>query len=78
MPYVSIQITREGATAEQKAELIRGATELLVRVLNKNPATTFVVIDEVDTDNWGIAGKAVTQLRREAAAQGAAATGPRP
>jgi 4-oxalocrotonate tautomerase len=69
MPYVNIQITREGATAEQKAELIRGATELLVRVLDKNPATTFVVIDEVDTDNWGIAGETVTVLRRRAKGQ---------
>jgi 4-oxalocrotonate tautomerase len=69
MPYVNIQITREGVTAAQKAELIQGVTDLLVRVLNKNPATTFVIIDEVDTDNWGIAGQAVTQLRREAAAQ---------
>ncbi len=68
MPYVNIQVTREGVTAAQKAELIQGVTDLLVRVLNKNPATTFVIIDEVDTDNWGIAGKAVTQLRREAAA----------
>lgn len=63
MPYVNIQITREGATAEQKAELIRGTTDLLVRVLNKDPATTFVLIDEVDTDNWGIAGQTVTVLR---------------
>jgi 4-oxalocrotonate tautomerase len=63
MPLVHILITREGATADQKAELIRGATELLVRVLNKDPATTFVIIDEVDTDDWGIAGSTVTQLR---------------
>lgn len=63
MPYVNIKITREGATAAQKAELIAGATELLQRVLGKNPATTIVVIDEVDTDNWGIAGETVT-LRR--------------
>lgn len=68
MPYVNIQITREGATAGQKAELIRGATDLLVRVLDKNPATTFVLIDEVDTDNWGIAGQTVTALRRAHAA----------
>jgi 4-oxalocrotonate tautomerase len=64
MPYVNIRITREGATAEQKAELIKGVTDLLVRVLNKNPATTVVVIDEVDTDNWGIAGETVTTLRK--------------
>jgi len=67
MPYVHIQVTREGVSAEQKAELIAGATDLLVRVLNKNPATTFVLIEEVDTDNWGIAGESVTVLRARAA-----------
>lgn len=67
MPYVHIQVTREGVSAEQKAELIAGATDLLVRVLNKNPATTFVLIEEVDADNWGIAGESVTVLRRRAA-----------
>ena len=64
MPYVNIKITREGATAAQKAALIKGATQLLVDVLGKNPATTVVVIDEVDTDNWGIGGESVT-LRRK-------------
>ena len=64
MPYVNIKITREGATAEQKAELIDGVTELLRTVLGKNPQTTVVVIDEVDTDNWGIGGESVT-LRRQ-------------
>jgi 4-oxalocrotonate tautomerase len=68
MPYVKIQITREGATREQKAELIRGATELLVQVLGKNPATTLVVIEEVDTDLWGIGGETVTVLRERAKA----------
>ena len=63
MPYVNIKITREGATREQKAELIAGVTELLQRTLGKNPQTTVVVIDEVDTDNWGIGGESVT-LRR--------------
>ena len=63
MPYVNIKITREGATAEQKARLIAGVTELLREVLDKNPATTVVVIDEVDTDNWGIGGETVTVRR---------------
>ena len=63
MPYVNIKITRDGATAEQKAALIRGVTQLLVDVLDKNPATTTVVIDEVDTDNWGIGGETVTVRR---------------
>ena len=63
MPYVNIKITREGASAEQKAELIAGATKLLRRVLGKNPQTTVVVIDEVETDNWGIGGETVTVRR---------------
>lgn len=66
MPYVNIKITDEAVTAEQKAQLISGATQLLVDVLNKNPATTVVVIDEVNTDNWGIGGEVVTNLRAKA------------
>ncbi|RNE92356.1 4-oxalocrotonate tautomerase family protein [Marichromatium sp. AB32] len=65
MPYVNIKITREGASAEQKAELISGVTELLARVLDKNPQTTVVVIDEVETDNWGIGGETVTRRRAQ-------------
>lgn len=64
MPYVNIKVTREGVTAEQKAELISGVTELLVRVLEKMPATTFVVIDEVALEDWGIGGLPVEQYRR--------------
>ncbi len=64
MPMVNIKITREGATREQKEKLIAGATQLLVDVLGKNPATTFVVIEEVETDNWGIAGESVTNRRK--------------
>jgi 4-oxalocrotonate tautomerase len=65
MPFVNIKITRDGATAAQKAELIKGVTDLLVKVLRKNPATTVVVIDEVDTDNWGIGGETVTARRAQ-------------
>jgi 4-oxalocrotonate tautomerase len=67
MPYVNIKITREGATTEQKATLIRGVTDLLRDTLGKNPATTVVVIDEVETDNWGIAGESITVRRRRGA-----------
>ncbi|MGB0663070.1 MAG: 2-hydroxymuconate tautomerase family protein [Pontibacterium sp.] len=66
MPYVNIKITDEGVTAEQKKQLIQGATQLLVDVLGKNPATTVVVIDEVNTDNWGIGFDQVTDLRAAA------------
>ena len=68
MPYVNIKVTggSEAPSAEQKAELIRGVTELLSRVLNKNPETTVVIIDEINIDNWGIGGKSVTIRRAEA------------
>ena len=60
MPFVNIKITKDGATPEQKAQLIKGVTDLLVKVLNKNRATTVVLIEEVNTDNWGIGGETVT------------------
>ena len=69
MPYVNIKITKEGgpdnmgATAEQNKQLIDGVTKLLQDVLNKDPATTFVIIDEVPLDNWGISGKSVRTIR---------------
>lgn len=65
MPFVNIRITKEGATAAQKEQLISGVTRLLQEVLGKNPQTTFVIIDEVDTDNWGIGGESVTKRRRK-------------
>lgn len=71
MPYVNIKITKEGGpegtgpTVEQKAELIKGVTDLLVRVLNKNPSTTVVVIDEVALEDWGIGGLSVTDYRKQ-------------
>ena len=65
MPYVNIRITKENVTAEQKTQLIKGATQLLVDVLGKNPNTTVVVIDEVDTDNWGIGGESITVRRKK-------------
>ncbi len=69
MPFVNIKITREGASAEQKAQLIRGVTDLLAEILGKNPQTTVVVIEEVETDNWGIGGESIT-VRREREQQG--------
>ena len=65
MPYVNIKVTNEGVTKTQKAKLVAGVTDLLVTVLGKNPATTVVVIDEVETDNWGIGGDLVTELRKQ-------------
>lgn len=64
MPYVNIKITDEGVTKQQKQQLIEGATQLLVDVLGKNPATTVVVIEEVPTDNWGVGGECVTEIRK--------------
>ncbi|MEQ1344158.1 4-oxalocrotonate tautomerase family protein [Acinetobacter seifertii] len=64
MPYILIQITKENVSLQQKQQLIREATELMVRILDKDPATTFVVIDEVETDNWGVAGETVSAIRK--------------
>ncbi len=63
MPYVNIRVTPPGLTLEQKKKVIEGVTQVLVDVLGKNPDTTFVVIDEVETDNWGLSGKTVTELK---------------
>ncbi|HEX5739296.1 MAG TPA: 4-oxalocrotonate tautomerase family protein [Hydrogenophaga sp.] len=68
MPYVNIKVTREGVTAEQKAELIAGVSALLLRVLNKDPSLTHVVIDEVDLENWGVGGVPVPQYRQRSQA----------
>ncbi|HEY5782625.1 MAG TPA: 4-oxalocrotonate tautomerase family protein [Lysobacter sp.] len=74
MPIVTIQITREGsspgrdaATEEEKAALIKGASELLLNVLNKPLESTFVVIEEVPLENWGWGGLPVPEFRRRKA-----------
>ena len=67
MPYVNIKVTRDGVSYAQKEQLIRGVTRLLVEVLEKDPNSTMVVIDEIDTDNWGFKGETTTRLRREKA-----------
>lgn len=64
MPFVTIRITQDGVTKEQKAELIKRTTDMLVEVLNKNPETTHVIIEEVPTDNWGLGGEQVTERRK--------------
>ena len=67
MPYVNIKVTggNEAPNKEQKEALIKGATQLLVDVLGKDPQGTVVVIDEVDTDNWGRGGESITNMRKK-------------
>jgi len=65
MPYVKIELTREGVTREQKQELISGITNLITEVLNKDPHLTHVVIQEIELDNWGYAGEQVSVLREK-------------
>ena len=67
MPMVNVKITREGATAEQKSQVIAEMTEVLARVLGKNPQTTIVIIEEVETENWGSAGEPVSERRKREA-----------
>lgn len=68
MPYVNVRITKDGVTREQKARLIAEITGTLQRVLNKRPEHTHIVIDEIDTDNWGFAGVTTTAYRSRDAA----------
>ncbi len=63
MPYVNIKVTREGVTRDQKEKLIDAATSMLESILNKDPLTTHVVIDEIDPDNWGFGGETTTKYR---------------
>ncbi|MEM9382048.1 MAG: 4-oxalocrotonate tautomerase family protein [Planctomycetota bacterium] len=63
MPYVEVKITREGNTPDQKAAVIRGITEVLQRELGKDPWTTFVVLEEIGLDDWGIGGRTVREVR---------------
>ncbi|EOH0513814.1 4-oxalocrotonate tautomerase family protein [Vibrio fluvialis] len=64
MHYINVKVTDDGVTKEQKQAIIKGCTQLMVDILNKNPEKTFVVIDEVNTDNWGVGFDQVTELRR--------------
>ena len=63
MPYIKIEVTREGVTKEKKIALIKGVTDLITEVLNKDPHLTHVVIQEVELDDWGYAGEQVSDLR---------------
>jgi 4-oxalocrotonate tautomerase len=65
MPYVNVRITDDNVSVEKKREVIAGITKVLVDVLGKSPDSTFVVIDEVSTDNWGFKGTSVTELRKK-------------
>jgi len=64
MPMINLKITKGDSTAAQKAQVIEEMTDVLRRVMGKNPDTTIVIIDEVETDNWGIGGQTVTQRRK--------------
>ena len=64
MPYVNIKVTPEGVTPEAKAKLIAGVSTLLEDVLDKPPSITFVTVDVVETEDWGVGGLPVHEYRR--------------
>jgi len=63
MPYVNIRLIPP-ITTEEKRKVIAGVTKVLADVLGKDPERTFVVIDELSTDNWGIGGETITERRK--------------
>jgi 4-oxalocrotonate tautomerase len=69
MPYINVRITRDGVTAEQKAQIVAEMTDTLRRVLGKRPEHTHIIIDEIDPENWGYAGMLTTEYRKQASAK---------
>ncbi|MDX2086154.1 MAG: 4-oxalocrotonate tautomerase family protein [Candidatus Melainabacteria bacterium] len=65
MPYLNLKITRDGVTREQKAQIIAEFTDTLVRVLDKKPEHTHIVIEEIEPDNWGFAGQLTSEYRKQ-------------
>ena len=65
MPYVNVRVTKDGVTREQKAQIVAEITDTLQRVLKKKPEHTHIIIDEVDTENWGFAGELTSELRKK-------------
>ncbi len=66
MPFVNVMVTREGVTNDQKRRVISGVTKLLQDELGKDPRTTHVVIQEVETENWGVGGLPCLEFRANA------------
>jgi 4-oxalocrotonate tautomerase len=65
MPYVNVRITKDGVTAEQKRQIVEEITNTLVKVLNKKPEHTHIVIDEIELENWGFAGMLTSKYRKQ-------------
>ncbi len=65
MPYVNVRITKDGVTAEQKAQIVYEITQTLQRVLGKKPEHTHIIIDEIEPENWGFAGILTTEFRQQ-------------
>lgn len=66
MPVVSVRITKDGVTTEQKARIVAEITRTLQTVLGKRPEHTHVIIEEIDPENWGFAGVLTTEYRNQA------------
>ena len=65
MPYINVKITKNGTTKEQKKQIVAEMTDTIVRILDKKPEHIHIVIDEVDEENWGFAGKLTTEYRKK-------------
>jgi len=68
MPFVHVRLTGP-ITAEQKDRVMRGMTDVLVNELGKNPAMTWVVLEEVSREDWGVNGVSVATANKAAAAK---------
>lgn len=73
MPYINVQIT-EGATREQKAQIVKDMTKTLVNVLRKKPEHIHIVIQEIKEENWGFEGMLTDDWKKLTSAGGSKKT----
>ncbi|GEN36459.1 tautomerase family protein [Aneurinibacillus danicus] len=63
MPYLNVQILK-GASTEQKEQVINGVTKVIQEVLGSKPESTFVVVQEVERENWGVGGRSIQSIQQ--------------
>lgn len=61
MPFVNVKVVEGVFTPEQKQDMIRRLTETMVEIEGENlRPVTWVVVEEVRSGDWGIAGNGLT------------------
>jgi len=59
MPIVHIYITPPGPSDDMKQRLYRAVTDAIEQTLGKAPASTRILLHELEGSDWSVAGKPV-------------------